>query len=529
MKTTILALGAACATIAAASPALASNGLESPENGVEQMTHGSAWVARADTPLAAYFNPAALAFQSTSVYVGAHLMFRKQCLTRLNEDGSPATPSPNKPAPGSGGVNGDGSPGSPTCADGGLFPNPQIGATIRLSRQVAIGFSFLGPHAYGKISWPESLPYNSGKFGAQQEPSPNRYMLTEADSKLIFPTIGVGFAVNDELSFGASFVWGIATLSFTTFSEAVSPPQQGTPVDDFYTNSDLKGQIKGKDLFIPGFVLGGLWSPAKVIDVGASYRWSDSINTATDLNVLSRYWTTGGKVNDRPCKDGEATNCNVTDVTGAGRLKFAIPMEARLGARFHLPRSGEFVKPKWADEQLTGHKVRDPLSQDVMDLELDFAWANNSAVDKLNLSFNPGIAVAGTPGIVPVNADIPHEWKDSFSVRAGGEYVIVPNLLAVRAGGWFETKSQPDAYLGLDFDAADKVGVSGGAVVRAAFIDIHAGYQHTFWGTLDNGGKGLVHGLSGDASAGNHTRQAINGGKLTTSLDEFGLSANAHF
>jgi len=129
----------------------------------------------------------------------------------------------------------------------------------------------------------------------------------------------------------------------------------------------------------------------------------------------------------------------------------------------------------------------------------------------------------------PVSADLSSEWRDVVGVRVGGEFVALPNLLALRAGAFLETKGQDDEYLSLQFDLAERVGISGGATVRLGRFDLSAAYQHTFFGTLDNGGKGAVHGISGDATSGFRTRQTVNGGKLTTSLNEVALGGTFRF
>ena len=52
---------------------------------------------------------------------------------------------------------------------------------------------------------------------------------------------------------------------------------------------------------------------------------------------------------------------------------------------------------------------------------------------------------------------------------------------------------------------------------------------HVFLG-IDNGGAGEVHGGSCDATTGDfRTRQAINGGKSESSLNETGLGATVHW
>src|SRR5262249_42893602 len=179
---------------------------------------------------------------------------------------------------------------------------------------------------------------------------------------------------------------------------------------------------------------------------------------------------------------------------------------------------------------------RDPMSEDLFDIEADFTWANDSAVDavEVRLRGDPSvggapIAIAGTPGTAPGNADVPHNWRDVVGVRLGGDFVVLPNLLALRTGGFFESSGQDDAHLNVDFDASWRFGLSAGATVRLGPVDVAAAYQHTFYGTLDNGGQGAVHGLSGDATSQFRTLQAVNGGKLTSSLNEVALGGTLRF
>jgi long-chain fatty acid transport protein len=357
------------------------------------------------------------------------------------------------------------------------------------------------------------------------QPAGQRHLLIQSDALLLFPTLSLSYAITDSIHVGAGFIWGIANVEFTTFTEAISSSNQ----DDFDRNQELKVQLNARDLFIPGFVIGGLWSASENLDLAAWYKWQDALDGSADLLIRSKYWKAGGAVNESA--DGPENPANITDGDEIGTLKFAIPMEAKLGLRFHMPRLAQ-DRPSWAGpgDATSTRRVRDMLSEDLFDLELDLTWANNSAVDTIEVRFDPNIPVAGTSnGTVPVNGDIPHEWKDVLGVRLGGDFVVLPGRLALRAGGFFETKGQDDAYLNPDFHLGTKVGVSGGATVRVGPVDVSAAYQHTFYGALDNGGKGTLRAISGDASTGFRSRQIVNGGRLETSLNEIALGASLRF
>src|SRR3954471_18511841 len=101
MRSPLRGAGAALATTTAttAGSAAASSRIDSPESGVVQVGRGSAWLARADDPLAAYYNPAAMAFQANGVHAGAQFMMANRCFTPLGTDGKPVAAGPGIPAP----------------------------------------------------------------------------------------------------------------------------------------------------------------------------------------------------------------------------------------------------------------------------------------------------------------------------------------------------------------------------------------------------------------------------------------------
>ena len=506
------ALGA-LSSLAVSNSVFAQSGLETPDSGVVQMGRGATYVARADDPLAAAFNPAGLAFQKSGVFLGAHLMFQSRCFSRRNPDGSPVSPGASLPGPGA--PNG---PEDPVCADSTPFPNPQLAANFRITNRLAIGVAVLGPHGVGNISWPESVSYKNQLGISTTQPAPNRFLLVEQESLLINPTVSVGYAVTDWLSLGAGFIWGVANVSFVNFSESTSQVAN----DDFSGNQEVRATLSAFDGFIPGFVVGVLAAPHKRLDLGAQIRWQDAVDATSDLHIESLYWRSGGTKNETPCAPTEP-NCNITDKSNAGYVKLRTPFTARFGLRYHSPQVAGSLIPK------VGRKVRDVLADDQFDLELDFTYAHNSVLDNLEVRFVEGIKVNGTPGSIPQNADIPHKWKNVFGARLGGDYVIIPGFLAARAGAWFETNGQDAEYLNPDFHNGYHVGINAGATVRLGRFDVSLGYQHTFFETLDNGGKGAVKGLSGDATTNYRTVHVVNGGKLTSSLDEIALGATVRF
>ncbi|HEY4120735.1 MAG TPA: outer membrane protein transport protein [Byssovorax sp.] len=517
----IAALGSVAASLVAA-PALASSGVDSPENGVVQMGRGSAWVAKADDPLAAHYNPAGLANQATGVHLGASLMFASRCFTRVDPNGQPISPGQGLPAPGTAG-----GPTAATCANG-FTPNPQLAFAWRITPKLALGVAVVAPHAVGDNDFGETVSYVNSFGSKTAEPAPNRYLLASSSGIIIEPTISVAYAPIPGLSFGAGFVWGVVTADDVTFAESVSARAGQPPTDDFSTRGDARADLSVKDLFVPGFVLGVLWSPTSNVDVGGAFKYLTPVDAHGDLTLTTNYFAASGQPNSTPC-----ATCTV-NAPGAGHLHFDLPAELRIGTRFHVPRAN-VEGPKWSRRE--GH-VADSMSQDLFDVEVDLTWAHNSPVQTFELRFPSGAnAIPVPPGTVPANGDIIRNWRDVIGARVGGDYVVLPNRLAVRGGGWFETKGQDDKDLQLDFDLAQKFGLALGATLRLGPVDVSVAYQHTFIGTLDNctttAGKttcdGEVHALSGDVSAGFRSRQPVNDGSLEESMNEVALGGTLRF
>ena len=503
------AIAGAVLAFTVAPAARASNGLESPSTGVEQMARGGAWLARADNGMAAYYNPAALATQAHNVHLGGQMLFRSHCFQRRDADGTPVSPGSGLKAP-----------TGEVCGDYDFIPLPQLAATFRLHKRVALGLALVAPHGSATASWPVTIDYENNFQAVVPHPSPQRYLLLESSAFALFPTLSIGINITKQLQLGAGFSWGFAGLEFANMTETVSGPRPAGQPDDF--TKDIRTRIDGFDGFIPGGVFSLQYSPIRQLDIAAYYRVSDAIRTKVNLYAQSGYYNTNGQVNEQHINDP----ANITDVKDAGDFVFPIPMEAKLGFRYRQPRRGARGQ-QW----LSRHRgwARDSITEDLFDIELDLTWANNAMVDTIQVRLKPNIPIQGTPGFAPENADQPRMWKHVFGVRLGGEWVPIPDLLALRMGGFFESKGVADSHLSLDFHQAEKGGIAGGAKLRLGRVDISLAYQHTFFGTLDNGGQGAINAVSGDKTSNNRSRQFVNGGSSSMSLNELGISSTIRF
>ena len=498
--------------------------IEFPDNGSEQEGRGGAWVARASDPLATFYNPAGLAGQQTRLTLQANLSTQNTCFTRVK-----AANDTTQDGVAAGGTY------PQVCQNGNWFPNPQLAFTYRLTDRIGLGIAVLGPSAVGNVTWPDFINGTT--------PSPQRYLLVSSNVLLLTPTIGVGWEPIDGLRVGASFIVGTApTIDFINAAPAVSDPMQSPAIND------IRAEIKAHDYFLPGFTLGALWSPIDDIDVAAWYKYMAPISATGDVTTQNPFYAP----NAHPTYgDSGLPNCNNPNVTtnpcGNGnnaKLTVPLPMEAKLGVRYHMPRAGVAANPH----------LRDPIAQDRFDVEADFTWANDSAFDAIQIRFPTGIlANPQIPSaVIPPNADVTHNFKDVFGVRLGGDVNVLPDQLALRAGGFFESQAAVPQYQNIDFDAASRFGVALGGTYRFRIgehpLDVMAGYGHVFFATLNNTsptaaglpaltGEQCPGGSTAGANnkcqpAGNQqyrTPFAVNLGTITSSIDVINVGASFGF
>ena len=82
-------------------PAAASGPLEYPDNGASAFSRGGAWLATATDPLAAHYNPAAMATQSSGFELGLLFAYQSVCYSRKNSGNIDVGPNQaNRPDPG---------------------------------------------------------------------------------------------------------------------------------------------------------------------------------------------------------------------------------------------------------------------------------------------------------------------------------------------------------------------------------------------------------------------------------------------
>lgn len=501
--------GALCAgCVLAANSAHATDAMRFPDNGTQQLARGGAWVARATNPLATLYNPAALSTQKSAVLLNANFSLFKECFTREGPGSTLVSPRPFGYPPNVCNSNS----GSPAFL-------PALAGAWRVTDRLGLGYSVAPPSLYGRTSFPETVGAKNGFGAVQQVPSPQRYMLLNLGGFLINQTFSAGYSILPNLHVGAGFIWGMGKLDLTSTAMAL-PPNGPPPFRDDPTG-DVWAQVNVADWFIPGFVAGVLYSPISMVDVGLSVTAQEAFDAHGDVTAKANYWT----------GNGVSANPSVTNSSniqpGLAHFKLNTPLEVKLGVRFHMPRNGAATASFTAS--------RDPIVDDRFDVEVDASYSRNSQYKYVGLTFpaRPIVAINGTGGgVLPQNANVVLNLRDSVGVRLGGDYVLLPGLLALRAGAWFEPSIQDAKDLNVTMVASQRIGLAGGVQVRLGRFDVEAGYLHVFFATLDNGGNGELRALTGDAAnqpVPYRSPYPVNGGRLTASANIFSLGGTAHF
>jgi long-chain fatty acid transport protein len=468
--------------------------LEIGDNGSEQMGRGGAWVARASDPLATFYNPAGLAGQETRVTVQVNANIQDTCFTRIK---SPIDTT----------VDGTAAGGTypKVCSNGSPFPDPTIAFAYRLTPRIGLGIGLFAPSAAGKPTWPDTVNGNQ---------APQRYLLLSADTVLLTPTLGIGVEPIDRLRLGLGLIWGAASLDFT--NQALTANQQNQ-VAGLAGGGDVQAELKAHSNFIPGLTAGVLYSPVDSFDVAAWYKYMAPINAKGDIVSTSGTGanTYVGSTAGTECTEGNTlSGSNVYNAChpNAVTVRVPIPMEAKLGFRYHMLRRDADM----------AHR-RDPMTQDIFDLEADLTWAHDSQFQQIGINIPANIPVIGLPSTFPTNAAVPHNFKDVYGVRFGGDYNVLPDQLAVRAGGYVQSAAQNAEWQNIDFVGQTEIGIAAGATYRVHFnpehknaLEISVGLGHTFIGTSTNDSNNPANsGLKALAGTACNTGVAANAGQNT--------------
>lgn len=420
----------ACLSLFAAGGAHA-GGFELPDNGVRAVGRGGANAVGVSDLTAVHYNPALLARQATmfSALWNHNLVFHSESFQRA-------------PLGDTWGPDLAGRTFEKAEDDESLFPLGgflALGSDFGLSKRAGseigdfmFAASIYGPSAYGKQVWPA--------YG------PQSWMLTGTDLLLVYYGLTAAWqSPSGDFGFGATLQW--VDMPHMEYELAIDADPKTADPADCGTLTPVAGE--GTCGNTPNHVLGKLNLKdrfAYTAQVGGFWRVHPNVELAVSGRVVPvKLESEGGVELDKPELSPEGVDV---------QLPLTLPMTARGGVRYFT---------------------------ETFDVELDAFWENWSVIDQYDVSMQ------GEINGVPVHdLSIAKEWQDTVSLRLGGEYRVLPEVLDVRAGTFVENGAAPDAYSHIDFPSFDRLGVGAGLTWHALDnLSVSAAYMHIFQESRD--------------------------------------------
>lgn len=471
-------------------PTAHAGGFELSGVGTRGLGRGGAFAARVDDSLALALNPAMLADADAQIVLNATLTIWDACVTRSGGYAAPGA-LPGESYAGGGSI--FGTPGEgpfeastwadqafPRVCNGGMPQvGPQIMANVRLTDELGMGFGIVAPNGTGTARWGNSD--GTVMVNGQRLPNPARYMVTEQDLILFFPSVGIGYRPFDWLRVGLTLQWGIALVNFTNYVNS-GTAATGTPATPGFEDpsADIRTRlINAIDPFVPAGIFSVHLIPHENFELMVSGRISDAIGGVLEaqgeIQLTTGAFGTGA----------DGSYVPTTSTIQNARLHAGQPFQFTLAMRYaDRIRSRHYQRT--VEEAVTG-QIDDAMQNENFDIELDVVYEQLSQVTDFVVNMPAGssaVLTTGGPGggstsvPIPSPLPLPHGWSDVLTLRLGGDVNVIPGTLAVRAGASFEipVDNRYRNYLINDFISGWRLGLHAGGTFRIERFDISLAY-----------------------------------------------------
>jgi len=400
---------------------VSAGGFEIPGQGARDLSRGGAFIVKADDPTAVLHNPGALVkLDGTHIFFNHTLIWHFATFTRSQSrlpDNTPAS-------------FGDQDPFAPVSNESELFP---LGAFFAATTDFGLkdwtfGISAFGPNSVGKVDYPTT--------GGQ------RYMMTGNEITLVYFGLSAAYGDSDTWGVGATVQYAyMPTLKY----ELVVDATNATTLSPYASATDVKATIDASDDFAFTAIVGGWWRPIPQLEVGVSGR------------VVPVYLNPTGSVSINAVPGQTQFTADQLSIPGASSaLDVTIAPSARVGARYrHLDGTRE-----------------------IFDVELNVVYEAWNLVEAFDTDLEGEIQLfAGSP-IQDISID--KRWRDTVSVRLGGTWNAIADLLGVSLGAYYESGAMPQNYTHVDYLSLNRYGLGGGFEIDFGPVDLSFGYTHVF-------------------------------------------------
>jgi long-subunit fatty acid transport protein len=412
-----------------AASALAEGGYYSGTLGARAAGRGGAVAASTDDVTAVSANPAGLAKIDTDVVqLGNAFSYNAYEYTREAKDWSKLDPQT----------------GQPTTITFDKVKNskpwqaldPFLGFASSFGRRdFRFALAAYAPPGISKLDFPQT--------GGQNRTDGQRYMMVSREAMILKYVASLAWKYHDVLGIGATAEWiHVPRLRYSLVIDGSVFPKTANPVASGY---DILANMSGSSAFTFNAVLGAWYRPAPFLELALSGQVVPANIVAKSNLSVTPLGSSIGKVSLTRNSD-EANDVTVT---------LPLPMLFRGGVRYRY---------------LSGNR-------EVFDLELNVEYETWSRVNQFTIETN-GLRATSTSETIDLKTiTVDKHWRDTVSVRLGGDYAVLPSRLTLRAGAYYESAVADAAYSNVDFPGGTQIGGGLGASVFFGRLEMALAYH----------------------------------------------------
>lgn len=513
MRRILTRLCLASAVVALSPHRAAAGGNEFPADGTRNLGRGGSGFTRADDPNVMLRNPALLADLWTGMaYTGVHVLLPDSCFQATGNYGwksSGADLVNFGDGPLLANVSGarrlDGTPlpdlrreaYPEVCYSGPLPILPSVALSMKLAPNWGVGLGFFPPDTAALAQWGNRDGTVNTPDGLR--PSPTRWFRAHLNSSYFSALGAIGYRPVSWLRIGLGFQWAMLAYSTTEFTRSNTTRDVAT---------DVRVDVDGRDLFIPGFVASVHATPIDALDVALGFKWSDRVHSRARLDVTTGYFAAGEPFSYID-SDGQRTTAQaLRPFRNEGRVGMVdsppiwVP-QLSFGLRYAQRLYSRPTNERWQlARRAAGREVQDAMATERWDIEANAIVYFNAANDESRFSADnqtvslQSIRPDGSVGSMPTiyigqcvksgeddcaRREVPSYLygKTQYSLRLGGDYNIILGILALRAGVSYESNGQDPIYLNVTNYQLGRTGLHVGATWRiAGRTDLSVAYAH---------------------------------------------------